>query len=111
LQKIKQHIGFKIATLTLVLALLTPTAVKFIHVFSHHKHGICQEYKAHLHSSDIDCSFHKFKLTTSFTIPVFSVDIFTPKHNHENTVAQYLFLSAYQHLHFSLRGPPQFNLI
>lgn len=112
LQSIKQHIGFKVATLTLVLVLLVPTAVKFIHVFNHHRHEICNgEYQTHLHTLDLDCSFQKFKLTNPFTIPVFSVDIFIPKQNHENIVAHYLFLSEFQHLHFSLRGPPQLNLI
>jgi hypothetical protein len=112
LQNIKQHIGFKIATLTLMLALLAPTAAKFIHIFNHHKHEICRgEYQAHLHTSHLDCTFHKFKLTTPFTVPIFSVDFFTPEHNQECVIAQYLFLSEYQQLHFSLRGPPQFNLI
>lgn len=110
LVKFKGHIVFKIVTLILVLAFLTPAALKFAHIFNHHKHEICKgEYQTHLHTSDYDCSFHKFKLTKTFTIPEFSFDFFTPKHNHDITSAQYLFLSNTCTLHFKLRGPP--NLI
>ena len=112
MQKFKEHISFKIVTLILVLTLLTPTAAKFVHIFNHHKHEICKgEYQSHLHTSNLDCSFHKFKLTTPFTIPVFSIDFFITEHNHINTIAYYLYLNEYEHLHFSLRGPPQNNLI
>jgi len=112
LQKFKEHIGFKIITLVLVLTLLTPTAAKFIHIFNHHKHEICKgEYQSHFHTSNLDCSFHKFKLTTPYTIPVFSFDFFHSQDNHEITTIKYLFLNKYKQLHFSLRGPPQFNLI
>jgi hypothetical protein len=108
LQNLKQHIGFKIATLTLVFVLLVPTAIKFIHIFNHHKHEICNgEYQTHLHTSDLDCSFQKFKLTTAFTIPELSFELINPKHYYEVTISQYLSLSDFQPLHFLLRGPPQ----
>lgn len=105
MHKFKEHIGFKIATLLLVVALFTPTAIKFAHIF-YHKYETCNEYKAHLHSSHLDCTFHKFKHSTPYTIPQFSVVFFTPEHNHEYFDVQYSFLSKYQRLHFSLRGPP-----
>jgi len=112
MHRIKEHIVFRILTLALVFALLTPTAIKFVHIFNHHKHEICHdENQTHLHTYYADCSFHKFKLTPSYTIPVFSVEFFTPEHSHETTVDPYLFLAEFQQLHFSLRGPPQFDLI
>jgi len=108
LQNLKQHIGFKIAALVLVATMIIPTAVKFAHIFNHHKHETCRgEYQAHLHTSYPDCSFHKFKLTTPFTIPVFAVDLIIPKQENKTIITHYLFLSEYQQLHFSLRGPPQ----
>ena len=111
LVKFKEHVLFKIATLTLVLALLAPAALKFAHIFDHHKHEICKgEYQVHLHTSDVDCSYHKFKLTKTFTIPEFSFEFFTLEYNHEITNLQYLFLSSTCNLHFKLRGPPN-NLI
>ena len=74
-----------------MLTLLTPSAVKFIHVFNHQKHDICKgEYQTHLHASDFDCSYHKFKLTTPFTIPLFSVELFIPKYAHKSIISQYM---------------------
>ena len=112
MERFKKHIGFKIVTLSLVLTLLTPSAVKFIHFFNHHKHDICKgENQTHLHASDFDCSYHKFKLTVPFTIPAFTVELFIPEHGHKTIVSQYFFLSEFQRLQISLRGPPQINLI
>ena len=95
-------------TLTLVLALFTPTVLKFAHIFDDHKHEICKgEYKVHLHKLDVDCTYHKFKLTKTFTIPEFSVEFFKPEHNHFIASTQYLFLSNTSALNFKLRGPPE----
>ena len=106
MQRFKEHIGFKFASIILVMALFGPTIVKFNHIF-HHKYENCKEYKTHLHTADLDCSFHKFKPTTQYTLPVFSIDFFTSEQNHENNISKYTFISKYQKLHFSLRGPPQ----
>ena len=107
MQRLKSHIVFRIVTLTLVLALLTPTFLKFTHIFNHHKHEICKgEYKVHLHTLDVDCGYQKFKLTKTFTIPEFSVDFFIPKHNHDVASIQYFFLSDTCTIQYKLRGPP-----
>ncbi len=109
---IKQKITFKAATLILAIALLVPTAVKFSHIFSHHQHEICNgEIQTHLHKSDLDCDFFKFKLSSSFTLPTIGFEFVSTKDNHINNDTFYSFLSEYQQLHFSLRGPPQINLI
>ena len=110
LQRLKTHITFKIVTLTLALAILTPTTFKFIHFLKNHKHELCKgEYQVHLHASDFDCSYSKFKLSTPFTVPEFSVDFFKPDHNHSISIVNYLFLNDYREFQFTLRGPP--NLI
>lgn len=112
MQTIKQHITFRAATLVLVFAFLLPSAVKFAHIFEHHEHEVCHnEYEAHLHTLNVDCDFYKFKLATSFTIPNYNVEIFQPQHTYLKSDSHYDFLSDYQRLHFSLRGPPQINLI
>jgi hypothetical protein len=111
-QNIKQHIAFRTATLLLVFTLVLPSVVKFSHVFEHHQHEVCNgEITTHLHNQDVDCEFYKFKLATSFTIPDYNVDIFQPQHTYLKSDSHYDFLSDYQRLHFSLRGPPQINLI
>ena len=107
MQRLKSHIVFKIVTITVVLALLTPITLKFVHIFNHHEHEACKgEYKVHLHTLDVDCSYQKFKLTKTFTIPEFSVNFFSPIHNHEISSIQYSFLSDTCKLQFKLRGPP-----
>lgn len=112
MNKIKQHIAFRMATLVLVLAFLLPSAVKFSHVFKHHQHEVCNgEITTHLHTSDVDCDFYKFKLSTPFTIPTLDFDFVSIEDNHQIKTSHYSFLSEFQRLHFSLRGPPQIHLI
>lgn len=107
---IKEHIIFKILTLFLVVTLFAPTALKLTHVFNHHEHKVCiGDDSTHIHQVDLDCDFHKFQLNTNFTVNSFAIKLFTPKEKFIEIVSQYNFLSKYQRLHFSLRGPP--NLI
>lgn len=108
----KQHITFKMATLILVLAFLLPSAIKFSHIFEHHQHEVCNgEITTHLHKSEVDCDFYKFKLSTPFTIPILDYVLVSSEDNHQIKTSQYSFLSDYQRLHVSLRGPPQISLI
>lgn len=109
---LSQHILFKGFTLIMVLTLLLPSAVKFMHIFENHKHEVCYgESEAHFHKLDMDCEFYNFKLNTSFTFPenfsflISHAEIKTP------ITTDYSFLSDYQKLHFSLRGPPAIDLI
>jgi hypothetical protein len=108
---ITHNMTFKATTLILAIALLVPTAVKFSHIFSHHYHEVCDgENQTHLHKSDIDCDFYKFKLSSSFTLPSIDFEFVSAEDNHSINVTSYAFLSEFQRLHFSLRGPPQINL-
>ena len=107
MQKLKEHIAFKIVLLALVLAILTPTAIKFGHIFSDHKHEICHdESQEHLHKNYPDCNFYKFKLTSPFTIPVYTSEILSVFYNQINPSAEYLFFDNNEELLFSLRAPP-----
>jgi hypothetical protein len=108
---IKEQIAFKIVTLLLAFTLLVPSVVKFSHVFTHHQHEICNgEYQTHLHKTDIDCNFYKFKLNTPFTLDDVVYEFTMVDNNHLVSSSVYSFLSDFQRLHFSLRGPPQINL-
>ncbi|WP_299781176.1 hypothetical protein [uncultured Formosa sp.] len=107
MSKLKKHIVFKFFTLVLVLTLLTPTLVKFNHVFEHHHRELCHgEQQTHLHTANVDCEFYKFQLNHLFTIPEFIANTPLVEENHQLIASQYYFLSDYQQLHFSLRGPP-----
>ncbi|OBX23793.1 hypothetical protein LX77_00046 [Gelidibacter algens] len=109
---VRQHTIFKGLTLILVVAFLLPTAVKVIHVFEKHHHEVCLgESDTHFHTLVVDCQFYKFKINIPFTIPENSVVVIEfPKINCV-IPTHYSFLSEYQNLQFSLRGPPTINLI
>ncbi|WP_178988030.1 hypothetical protein [Winogradskyella schleiferi] len=101
---------FKTCALTLVLVVLFPSIVKLNHVFTHDNHHVCEDDNSsdtHFHESDIDCDFHKFKLTNQFYFQI-EIDTLTPTEgNFKITDSQYEFVSDYQKLQTALRGPPQ----
>ena len=103
----KTHIISKIAAFALAIAIIAPTLVKFSHGLMNHEHEVCLgKSTSHLHQLDIDCEFYKFKLNTQYVhiskpIMVLETEHLTPK-----IESRYYFISDYQSLHFSLRGPP-----
>ncbi|MEH6536032.1 MAG: hypothetical protein V7719_06540 [Psychroserpens sp.] len=103
----KPHVSIKLAALMLAFVLLVPTVVKFSHALTNHKHEVClDKYQTHFHNVDIDCDFYKFKLQTQTTTVIVDYDMFSLENNHKTIAYHYDFLSDYQRLHFSLRGPP-----
>ena len=107
MNNIKEHIAFKAITFFLAILLLVPSAVKFTHIFSHHKHDICKGEKAtHLHEINTDCDYYKFKLINSYTLTFYHVELFSPKEKLLKIDSQYQFLSEFQRLQTALRGPP-----
>ena len=107
--KIKDHIVIKFFTLVLGILLLMPTATKFAHIFSHHKHDICKgEKSTHLHEINTDCDFYKFKIATTYTLTEFTIKLFIPKKQFLEVTSQYYFISEFQRLQTLLRGPPSF---
>lgn len=107
MQKIKDHKAFKVVILILVLAILTPTAIKFGHIFSKHEHEICHnESQDHLHKNYPDCSFHKFKLSSPYIIPVITTEWLSVRYDELKTVSKYLFFNNNQEQLTSLRAPP-----
>lgn len=107
IQFLREHIIFKILALILVFTLILPSAVKFTHAFNHYKHVTCLgKTTTHLHKLDLDCKFYDFKLTHNYILSTFSFIVFVPKPLYVKLASQYVFLSTYQQLHFSLRGPP-----
>lgn len=109
-QQRQQHIIYSIATLILVVALALPTIVKLTHVFNHHNHDVCNDYsQTHVHNLDVDCSFYNFKITNHFTCTIENYELYIPVEINPIIASQYQFLSDYQRLHFSLRGPPIYS--
>ncbi|AUS04068.1 hypothetical protein C1A40_00580 [Tamlana carrageenivorans] len=107
----RQHIIFRIFTLYIVAMLTLPALTKCIHIFEHHNHIVCEnEDTTHIHQVDLDCDFQKFQIFTNFTPLNLSFCLKGPKEKHGPIVSSgYDFLSKFQSLHFSLRGPPYFT--
>lgn len=105
--QIKEHIISKVVVVLLTIVLVTPLFVKLNHLFEDHKHEVCKTpYTNHFHKLEIDCQFYDFKLNTEFNYSFASIEIPVLKKATESIKSQYFFLSDYQQLQFSLRGPP-----
>ncbi|WP_299889657.1 hypothetical protein [uncultured Lacinutrix sp.] len=103
----KLNIISKIVTLLLLVAIATPTAIKLAHVFEDHKHEVCNNHSTfHFHQNETECELHKFKLNNPLNFAVQNFELFSSEIPSENIVSQYHFVSNYQRLSFSLRGPP-----
>ena len=58
----KKQLTKSIASLALLIALMLPTAVQFIHMFEGHEHIACSENKTHIHKSSTKCEICSFHL-------------------------------------------------
>jgi len=107
MNKYKKSIIFKSLIFTLVITLLVPSFVKLAHAFENHKHEICiKAQKEHLHKFDVDCEFYKFKTSPQIAITFDYNETLDVKKIVTPIISQYQFISDYQRLSFSLRGPP-----
>lgn len=87
--------------------LLLPASIKVVHIFEHHEHKVCSgDTSTHFHQVDLDCEFQKFQLNHNFTFSQQLIKLFSPQETPLKKVSQYFFISKYQRLPFSLRGPP-----
>lgn len=106
----RHHISIRIVTLILAFVLVLPSAVKFTHALSQHEHDVCLEkHQTHFHNVDLDCEFFKFKIQTQHSAINVDYELFSVVDNHNISVSNYTFISDYQRLHFSLRGPPHYS--
>ena len=104
---IKKHIIFKSLTALLALMLFLPAGVKIVHVFVHQHHKVCvSEGSVHIHQIDLDCDFHKFQINNNFSFSDYTFTFFIEKETPIELVSQYSFISKFQCLQASLRGPP-----
>ncbi|MCF4101736.1 hypothetical protein L1I30_08670 [Gillisia sp. M10.2A] len=96
----------KYGLILMAVALLFPAAVS-IHIFAHEKHSVCTDYSStHLHKSSIDCELCKFHPVPIIAIDLFNYNIVRDIIIKESSSNHYEFLSDFQKLPFSLRGPP-----
>ena len=105
--QIKEHIASKVLVTILAVILVMPLFVKSYHLFEDHKHEVCKTpFTNHFHEYEIDCEFYDFTLNTNFIQSLTSIEIPEVNELHIPILSQYHFISDYQKLHFSLRGPP-----
>lgn len=106
-QSLKHIILFSSVAIVLTTALLLPTILKFEHAFEHHQHETCKNPQAlHFHDIEHDCEFFKFKITPQITFTYPQTELVDIEDNHPHNSSQYQYVSDYQRLPFSLRGPP-----
>ena len=107
MERIKDHLIGKILVLTLSITLVLPLFVKLNHLFEDHKHEVCKTpFTNHFHEYEIDCEFYEFTLNTNFYSELDSFEIIKAPEINNSINSRYHFISDYQQLSFSLRGPP-----
>ncbi len=104
---LRNHILSKALVILLSMVLVAPLFVKLNHLIEDHKHEICKTpNKLHFHNLELDCDFYDFRLNTYLYIEFESIEIPLVKDIRVTIDSQYEFISNYQSLQFSLRGPP-----
>lgn len=98
----------KYSIICLSIVVFLPAIVQLVHTFEKHEHSTCvSKDDQHFHQKDIDCVLCHLQ---GETYAIISTDNFTTFSKEELLLLskQYNFLSNYQQLSFSLRGPPVF---
>jgi len=104
----RTHIFFKVAAIFLATILLTPSCVKFFHIFENHSYQVCKNpQKTHFHKLNTDCEICKLKTTTRFIFSTINFQLPFKDKGYVIIATNYFFSGIYQNLHFSKRGPPQ----
>lgn len=110
MSKASKHIIIKFYAVLIVIVLLIPSFIKLGHVFENHKHEVCvNKATTHFHTLDLECEFYKFKVSSEFTFNTISNEGRALSLIQPLITSQYSFISKYQKLHFSLRGPPHYS--
>lgn len=84
-----------------------PSAVDLAHIFSGHKHDYCNHYaESHFHQKTVDCNLFDFQKQTYSFPPLYTETFIDTEVTVLPPGKEYLYLSTYQKMHFSLRAPP-----
>ncbi|TVZ28528.1 hypothetical protein JM83_3660 [Gillisia sp. Hel_I_86] len=99
----------KYGVLGLTFMMLVPSILSFNHVFAHDFNFACNDHSTtHLHQSTLDCEFCNFHPTPVIKFQLFNFDLAEVLLPNKKFFDSYEFLSDFQTLSFSLRGPPAF---
>lgn len=97
------------SALLLIIIMLIPTSIQFIHIFEKHEHNNnCKEITTHLHEKELDCSLCDFHLS-SFDI-TFKRNLEYSSIGISSSYTAYYKSNKYNSTKYSfnLRGPPMF---
>ena len=109
MQNIKNHIIIKCASLLLVFAVALPTVVKAFHVFETHEHIVCvDKTTTHIHATDFECEFYKFKLNNAYSLVFNNVTILKLETNNKRIYTFYKSIINKKSLDLKQRGPPSY---
>lgn len=98
------------AIAVLLLCMAMPSLAKLSHaIFEHQERSCSSDTRLHIHTSEFDCEFQKFKVSTPFSPVLFAFRVLVPGITSELPVPSYCFLSPYKILPFSLRAPPSLS--
>ncbi|MCM4152277.1 hypothetical protein DHD05_11805 [Arenibacter sp. N53] len=91
----------------LVSLILLPSVLKLKHAIFEHHTFVCKEKgKLHIHEVELDCDLHKFNITPYVAHLQQEFRSYSELPKSKKIINFYNFLSKYQKLHFSRRGPP-----
>lgn len=104
---VKKDLYLSLAAFMIIACMALPSIMKLSHAIHEHQSQSCSaDISLHFHEAEFDCEFQKFKLSQQFYPPIQQYEIYSPTFWIGINSDSYSFLSTYQKLHFSLRGPP-----
>ncbi|WP_010232140.1 hypothetical protein [Gillisia marina] len=97
----------KYGVLGLTFIMLLPSILSYNHVFAHEFNFACDEHSTtHLHQSILDCELCDFHPSPVLEFQLYNFDLTEISSPNKKFFNSYEFLSDFQKLSFSLRGPP-----
>ncbi|NKI25049.1 hypothetical protein HCG49_00570 [Arenibacter sp. 6A1] len=106
--KLKKYI-FSILAILLLAAISVPTILKIQHALYEHQNFVCKEKGSlHVHEIEFECDFDTLTITHYYFWPFQEFTSYSAVEKTTKIINFYQFLSKYQKLHFSRRGPPSF---
>jgi len=104
---VKKDLYLSLASFLLIACMALPSIMKLSHAIHEHQSQSCSEdITLHFHEAEFDCEFQKFKLSQQFYPAIQKFEFYSPISLYDLNSNYYSFLSTYQKLHISLRGPP-----
>jgi hypothetical protein len=108
--KILKYLFLFVFSFALISAIIIPDILKLSHTFFDHDHLVCNEHtKTHFHQVDTECKVVNYKHNHQIEFKPLEFSLVVIQKQIKQKFNYYSFLSEYQSLHFSLRGPPSFS--